>query len=60
MKAARVGNTVLSPVSIQKYASKIKSAQETQQTQENDASKKQKYANASYATDASWMFVNFH
>jgi len=34
MKAARVGNTVLSPVSIQKYASKIKSAQETQQTQE--------------------------
>jgi len=38
-----------------KYASKIKSsAQETQQTQENYASKKkQKYASASHATDAS-------
>ena len=37
----------------EKYASKIKSAQETQQTQENYASKKQKYASASHATDAS-------
>jgi len=35
-----------------KYASKIKSAQETQQTQENYAIKKQKYASASRATDA--------
>jgi len=37
----------------EKYASKIKSAQETQQTQENYASQKQKYASASHATDAS-------
>ena len=36
-----------------KYASKIKSAQETQETQENYASKKQKYASASHPTDAS-------
>ena len=35
------------------HASKIKSAQETQQTQENYASKKQKYASTSHATDAS-------
>jgi len=34
----------------EKYASKIKSAQETQQTQENYASEKQKYASASHAT----------
>jgi len=34
-----------------KYASKIKSTQETQQMQENYASKKQKYASASHATD---------
>jgi len=32
----------------EKYASKIKSAQETQQTQENQASKKQKYASANH------------
>ena len=37
----------------EKYASKIKSAQETQQMQENYASKKQKYASASHATDES-------
>ena len=34
----------------EKYASKIKSVQETQQTQENYASKKQKYTSASHAT----------
>jgi len=38
----------------EKYASKIKSAQETQETQENYASKKkQKYASATHAVDAS-------
>jgi len=36
----------------EKYAWKIKSAQETQQTQINYASKKQKYASASHTTDA--------
>jgi len=35
-----------------KYASKIKSTQETQKNQENYARKKQKYVGASHATDA--------
>jgi len=37
----------------EKYASKIKSAQEMQQMQDNYASKKQVYASSSHATDAS-------
>jgi len=45
----------------EKYASKIKSVQETQQTQENYTSKKkQKYASASHATDASGPWARKH
>jgi len=41
----------------EKYASKIKNAQETQQIQENYASKKQKYASASHTIDASCPYA---